>query len=72
MVSPLIYTYQRVFIAAWCAKGNTATVRRDRNGSPRISLNGSRERNMHDSMNRIETWLGSLPATERRDLLARF
>ena len=44
---------QKIF-DAYVASGRTYAIRYDRNGLARVSLNGLREMNMHDALDKID------------------
>ena len=64
-LSGMPYAYQRDFIAAWRKAGKCAAVRKNRNGSWRIKLEGFSESDMHAAMNRIERWLATLNTDQK-------
>lgn len=62
----LPYEYQRSFCRDFVALGHTVAIRRDRNGSRKISIDGGREKNTRDAMAFIEKVLFPKPKKARR------
>ena len=56
--------FLQVAFDAWVRLGHTYTVRVDRNGSRKVSLNGERETNMASAMRRIERALAAAPRAQ--------
>jgi hypothetical protein len=54
----LPYSSQGEMLQAYADAGHQVSVRKDRNGSRRVRLNGARtEINLHDAMVRVEKWM---------------
>ena len=55
-ISLIPYACNQAMAQAWADSGRAIWVRRNRNGSVRVSLNGGRALSVHDALQRIEAW----------------